>query len=264
MAAAESDVAQVPARPTGDRTASAGDPTLVVEDVHVVYRVYKDRKPSLREMVTRGVRQREATEIHAVRGVSFTSYAGEAIGVIGSNGSGKSTLLRALAGLLPVTSGQVWARSEPALLGVGAALQPQLSGRRNIQLGGLALGLSREEVDAKLDDIIEFSGLRDSIDLPLKTYSSGMKARLHFALATSVQPEVLLIDEALAVGDKEFRKRSEERIAELISGAGTVFVVSHNMKSITNVCSRALWLEEGEVRADGAPNDVVAAYGDAE
>ena len=237
-----------------------GDVTLVVEDAHVIYRVYEDRRPTMRQLVARGVKARQYRDIYAVRGVDLVARAGEAIGVIGRNGSGKSTLMRAIAGLLPVNRGAVYARGEPALLGVGAALQLALSGRRNIILGGLALGLSRAEIEARLDDIIDFAGLRDAIDLPLKTYSSGMRARLHFSLATAVVPDVLLIDEALSVGDREFQKRSKERIAELTSKAGTVFLVSHSMKSITDICERALWLDEGRIVADGPAEEVVKAY----
>ena len=189
-----------------------GDVTLAVEDVHVIYRVYEDRKPTLRQLVAQRFQSRKYREIHAVRGVNFVAHVGEAIGVIGRNGSGKSTLLRAMAGLLPVNQGAVYTRSEPALLGVGAALQPKLSGRRNIVLGGLALGLSRAEIDARIEEIIDFSGLREAIDLPLRTYSSGMRGRLHFALATATVPDVLLIDEVLSVGDREFQQRSAERI----------------------------------------------------
>lgn len=237
-----------------------GDVTLVVEDAHVVYRVYEDRRPTLRQLVAQGFKPRTYREIRAVAGVSFTCHAGEAIGVIGRNGSGKSTLLRAIAGLLPVNSGAVYARSEPALLGVSAALQPELSGRRNIVLGGLALGMSREAIEARVDEIIDFAGLREAMDLPLRTYSSGMRARLHFSLATTVVPDVLLIDEALSVGDKEFQKRSKERIGGLTAQAGTVFLVSHSMKAITDTCERCLWLDDGELVADGPAKEVVKAY----
>lgn len=185
---------------------------------------------------------------------------GEAIGLIGRNGSGKSTLMQAMAGLLPVTQGAVYASSQPALLGVGAALQPNNSGRRNILLGGLALGLTKAEVEERTDEIIEFAGLEEFIDLPLKTYSSGMKARLLFSISTSARPEILLIDEALAVGDEVFRKRSQKRIDELIQRAGTIFIVSHSLEEIVRNCTRALWLEKGNVRIDGTPKDVVNAY----
>jgi teichoic acid transport system ATP-binding protein len=239
-----------------------GEPTVIVDDVSMIYRVYSERRPSLRELVAGGFKQREYREIQAVRNVSFTAYTGEVIGVIGRNGSGKSTLLRGIAGLQPVTAGLIHVVSDPILLGVGAALQQNLSARRNIELGTLALGMSRAEVEGRIDDIAEFAGLEDYLDLPLKAYSSGMRARLHFAIATAVEPNVLLIDEALAVGDEDFREKSQERIAELRAKAGTVFIVSHSLTQILDMCNRALWIETGKVRRDGEPKKVVRAYKD--
>ena len=242
------------------RTDSDAVPSIVLEDVHVTYHVYEDRRPQLRDLVANGLKRPASRAIHAVRGVSFTAYEGEAIGVIGGNGAGKSTLLRAMAGLLPPTSGAVYARSQPSLLGVGAALQPAVSGRRNIELGGLALGLTHDQVRGRMPEIISFAGLEEFIDLPLRTYSSGMRARLHFAIATAVEPELLLIDEALSVGDAEFKRRSQERIEELREKAGTIFLVSHSLKSVTNNCTRAIWLDHGEVVADGPADEVTDAY----
>lgn len=238
-------------------------PTIVLDDVHVTYRVHGDTRPHLRDLVkgdTAATRERNIRRVQAVRGVSFTARRGESIGLIGRNGSGKSTLMQAMAGLLPVTSGAVYASSNPALLGVGAALQGGMSGRRNVILGGLALGLSREEIDERFDEIVEFADLTDFIDLPLKTYSSGMKARLLFAISTSVKPEILLIDEALSVGDEEFKDRSKERIRELLDGAGTVFIVSHSNSTIRQNCSRAIWLDKGQLQMDGETNEVVDEY----
>lgn len=229
-------------------------------DVSVTYHVYEDRRPSLRRFVADGFRPRASRAIPALRHVSFEVEAGEAVGVIGPNGSGKSTLLRALGGLLPVTEGAVYARGAPVLLGVGAVLQPELSGRRNIMLGALALGLKRLEVEDRLDEIIDFAGLREFIDLPLKAYSSGMVARLHFATATAVRPEILLIDEALTVGDAEFRERSDVRIAELRERASTVFLVSHSMAPVRRTCSRVLWLDRGALVGDGPPSEIISAY----
>jgi teichoic acid transport system ATP-binding protein len=249
-----------PTTATPDSAEGAAVPMVVVDDVHVTYRVYEDRKPTLRKLVARGLQQREFREVEAVRGVSFTSYAGEVVGVIGRNGSGKSTLLRVMAGLMPATAGAVYARTEPVLLGVGAVLHPELSGRRNIYLGGLALGLSRREIDERFDEIVDFSGLAEFIDMPLRTYSSGMSARLHFAIASAVMPEILLIDEALSVGDEDFRAKSSRRIAELRAAAGTVFLVSHSLDAITEMSNRALWLNRGRIAAEGAPAEVVAAY----
>jgi len=234
--------------------------TIVVDDVHVVYEVYEDRKPSLRQLVADRFRPRACRRIHAVRGVSFTARAGEAIGVVGRNGSGKSTLLRAIAGLLPPTSGAVYASTDPTLLGVGSALHPDLSARRNVFLGGLALGMTRREVTERFAEIVEFAGVADFLDMPLRTYSSGMSARLHFAIASAVVPRTLLIDEALAVGDEDFKEKSAARIRELLADAATVFLVSHNLEAILDISTRVLWMEQGEIVADGDPATVVAAY----
>ena len=234
--------------------------TMVVQDVHITYRVYEDRRPRVRDVFAGRGRGRQFREIHAVRGVSFEARAGEAIGIIGRNGSGKSTLLTAMAGLLPVNSGTILAHSEPSLLGVGAVLQPNLSGRRNILLGTLALGLSKREAESQIDEITAFAGLEDFIDLPMRTYSSGMKARLHFSIATAVAPEILMIDEALAVGDEVFRQRSDERIRELQEAAGTIILVSHGMDSVVDTCTRVMWMDAGKIIAEGEPEDIVARY----
>lgn len=240
---------------------SVGSSTSVVaDDVHVTYRVYADKRPRVRDIVTSRFKRPSYREIEAVRGVTFTADRGEVIGIVGPNGSGKSTLLRTLAGLLPPTSGAVYASTRPMLLGVGAALRKDLSGRRNIMIGCLALGMTREEVEARQDGIIEFSGLADFIDLPMRTYSSGMHARLQFSIATAVTPEILLIDEALAVGDKEFRRRSWARIKEIRKAAGTVLLVSHNLTEIRKTSTRAMWLEKGKVVAEGKTEEVVEAY----
>lgn len=246
-------------------TQLAADPdvTVLLNDVHVTYRVHGDNRPKLRELLLRkgtAAAEGNVRSIRAVRGVTLAARQGEAVGLIGMNGSGKSTLLRAVAGLLPPTSGEVLATSQPVLLGVGAALQSNMSGRRNILLGGLALGLSRDEIEARTDDIVQFAGLEEFIDLPLKTYSSGMRARLLFSISTAVRPEILLIDEALAVGDEIFRQRSEARIREMLVDAGTIFVVSHSFASIEDICNRVIWLDRGEVQADGDPDEVIKKY----
>ena len=248
------------ARPQADPRPTGRHVNVVIDDAHITYRVYADRRPRVSEVFTRRGKPRQYREIKAVQGVSLTAYSGEAIGVIGRNGSGKSTLLRAMAGLLPVNSGAVYARSEPSLLGVGAVLQAGVSGRRNILLGGLALGLSKKEIESKVDEITAFAGLEDFIDLPIRTYSSGMRARLHFSIATAVVPEILLIDEALAVGDEIFKRRSEQRIKELRDAAGTVFLVSHSLDSILDACTRVFWMDAGKVVAEGDPEDVVGKY----
>ena len=236
-------------------------PVVVVDQLHVKYRVFasgkaiRRRQGGLLESSGRGIR-----EVHALKGISFVAYENESIGVIGSNGSGKSTLMRAVTGLTPPESGAVYASSRPNLLGVGAALIPDLSGDRNILLGGLALGLKRAEVDQLRDPIVEFSELQEFIDLPMRTYSSGMQARLKFAIATIKQHEILIVDEALSVGDRGFRAKSENRIREIRDNAGTVFLVSHSMNSIRDTCSRTIWLNRGELMMDGPTDEVVAAY----
>ncbi len=231
-----------------------------VTDLHIEFEVFSDRRA--------GLRQRLATKegsgrrvIEAVNGVSFETRRGEAIGVIGSNGSGKSTLLSALAGLIKPTSGEILVSCEPKLLGVGAVLLNGATGIRNIRLGCLALGMSSDELDERVAEIVEFTGLGEAIDRPLKTYSAGMRARLHFAIATAVQPEILLVDEALSVGDKEFRKKSRAKIESLLANAGTLFLVSHSTNEIERLCTRGLWLEKGKILADGPVTDVVAEYG---
>jgi len=236
--------------------------SLRVRDLHVDYEVFTERRASLRQRIVKGQGSGRRV-IHALKGVSFDVHRGDAIGVIGSNGSGKSTLLSALAGLLPPTSGEILVSAEPKLLGVGAALLPAATGYRNIRLGCLALGMSAHEVDEAIGDIVEFTELGEAIERPLKTYSSGMRARLHFAISTAVRPEILLIDEALAVGDRAFRQKSRERIESLLGDAGTLLLVSHSMDEVTRLCRSGLWIEKGELRATGPIDEVIAKYNEA-
>lgn len=256
---APASVAPASAVPAPGEAPPGDEVTVRVEDVHVSYRVYDDPETGLKQIVAGGRRRRFRT-IRALRGVSFDLRRGETLGVIGPNGSGKSTLLAAMTGLLPLESGWIRGSSRPALLGVSAALRPSLSGRRNIMIGGLALGMTREEVRERLDEIADFAGLGDFLDLPMRTYSSGMRARLLFAIATVRIPEVLLIDEALAVGDQQFRIRSRRRIDEIRASAGSVVLVTHDLAEVTDGCDRAIWLDAGVVRGRGDPAEVVAAY----
>ena len=246
-----------------EASVASAAPSVVVDDLHVTYRVYEDVRPTLRKLVARGFRPRPHTDIHALRGISFTASAGEAIGVIGRNGSGKSTLMSSLAGLLPAASGAVYAASQPVLLAVGAALQAELSGRRNIIIGASALGIARSRIVEQMDEIIEFTGLRDSIDRPLKTYSSGMAARLQFGIASAVRPDILLIDEALATGDAEFSRRSKRRIQEVVEEAGTVFIVSHSDETIASMTQRVIWIDGGRIQFDGPTDEGLRRYAEA-
>jgi teichoic acid transport system ATP-binding protein len=230
----------------------AQKPVVIVDNVNVVYKVFASGRKATRRTVGGGFmsRKMQLREVHAVKSVSFTVYEGESVGIIGSNG----------AGLNPIESGAIYASARPMLLGVGAVLLPAISGLKNILLGGLAMGYTRKEINANADAITKFAGLEEFIDLPMKTYSSGMSARLRFAIAASRDHDILIIDEALAVGDQEFRNRSEARMREMRDRAGTVFLVSHSMKSILDTCTRVIWIEKGELIMDGKPEKVVRAY----
>jgi teichoic acid transport system ATP-binding protein len=254
-----------------------GNPTVIVDDVHITYRIIgagggrgtgsaislPNPAAALRRTLSRKPAAK-VREIKAVMGASFVARQGEAIGLLGSNGSGKSTLLRAIAGLLPVNAGAIYTMGQPSLLGANAALLNELSGKENVVIGLLAMGMSREEAESRVEDIVEFSGIDEHgekfSELPMSTYSSGMSARLRFAIAAAKTHEVLLVDEALATGDARFRRRSEARVRELLAEAGTIFLVSHSVGTIQEVCERSIWLERGIIRMDGATDDVVAAY----
>lgn len=251
--------------------ATEARPSLIASHVSVTYRVYGAKRvgtvhpAGLARRVTNLIRKKTphvgaVREVPAVRDVSFVAHHGESIGIIGRNGSGKSTLLRALAGLIPPTGGQVYLAGRASLLGVNAALMRELSGRRNVMIGGQALGLTPKEVRERLPEIVEFAELQDAIDLPMKAYSSGMAARLRFAISTAAVPDILMIDEALATGDRDFRQKSKERVEEIRQRAGTVFLVSHSDSMIRSMCERALWMDRGELVMDGPVDEVVDAY----
>ncbi|MER6216366.1 MULTISPECIES: ABC transporter ATP-binding protein [unclassified Streptomyces] len=252
----------------GATAADARVPTVIADEVHVIYKVHGTgtRKGGATAALSRIFSRKPAPgvrEVHAVRGVSFTAYKGEAIGLIGTNGSGKSTLLKAIAGLQPVARGAVYSHGQPSLLGVNAALMNDLTGERNVVLGGLAMGMTRQQVRERYQDIVDFSGINekgDFISLPMRTYSSGMGARLRFSIAAAKDHDVLMIDEALATGDAAFQRRSQARIEELRARAGTVFLVSHSIGTVRETCDRAIWLESGVIRMDGPSQEVCDAY----
>jgi teichoic acid transport system ATP-binding protein len=241
---------------------TSAKPVVVVDDVHITYKVFSSGRKASRAAAGGGLFSRKMglREVHAIKGVSFTVYEGESIGIIGSNGSGKSSLMRAIAGLTPTSGGAIYSSARPTLLGVGAVLMPNLSGEKNIVLGGLALGFSKKQILEDVDKITKFAGLEEFIDLPMRTYSSGMSARLRFSIAASRDHEILIVDEALAVGDQEFRNRSEARMREMRDKAGSLFLVSHSMKSILDTCNRVIWIEKGTLMMDGDPQTVVDAY----
>jgi teichoic acid transport system ATP-binding protein len=242
------------------------DVQVAVDDVHVRYRTASDDAglrrslPRWQRAANRVIGREPTVLVRALAGVSLVARAGDAVGVVGLNGSGKSTLLRIIAGLEHPDRGQVRARSTPVLLGVNAALLPELSGRQNVHLGCLAMGMTPEQAEAAYPTVVEVAGIGASIHRPMKTYSSGMAARLKFAIAAASEPQILLIDEALATGDAAFRDRSEERMKLLRQNAGCVFLVSHAAKTVEETCTRAIWLHHGRVVTDGPAYDVAQAY----
>jgi teichoic acid transport system ATP-binding protein len=224
---------------------------VVVDDLHVVYRVYgsgADKGTAATALLRMVKRQRRPSirEVHAIRGTSFVAYEGDAIGVIGRNGSGKSTLLRAIAGLLPAEQGMVYTIGHAALLGVNAALMENLTGEKNVILGCLAMGMSPQTVRERYQSIVD---------------SSGMGSRLRFAIASAKNHDILLVDEALATGDAEFRVKSHQRIDELREQAGTVFLVAHNLNEIEETCNKVIWLEKGRIiQAGENVTEIIDAY----
>lgn len=240
-----------------------GHPTVVVDRVNRTFEVPVSRSQEplrgLRSLWT-SLRPAPKQVVHALRSVSFVAHAGEAIGVMGSNGSGKSTLLRLIAGLDEPTRGEVRASAQPVLLGVGAALLPDLSGVDNARLGLLAQGFTPREASDILPQVFQIAGLGDAVHRPLRTYSSGMSSRLRFAIATASEPEILLLDEVLATGDASSAQRAEARMSEVRDRAGTVFLVSHAAQAIEETCTRALWINDGVLIQDGPAVEIARAY----
>lgn len=218
---------------------------------------------TLRERIARGFRRERPSfdGVWALRDLSITVSEGESLGVIGSNGAGKTTLLKLLAGITEPTSGYGRVRGRVgALLDVGTGFHPELTGRENIYLNGAILGLARAEVQARFEEIVEFSGLESFLETPVKRYSDGMQLRLAFAVAAHIEPPIMVVDEVLAVGDAKFRERCLGRMAELGGRGRTVVFVSHDLGAITKLCSRVIWLERGQMRDDGPPEAVTGAY----
>lgn len=241
-------------------------PAVVIDDVSMVYRT-TSRKHGRSDsggrfdfLFRRGTGQTTNVSVPALNNISLVVKHGESLGIIGRNGSGKSTLLKIIGGHFPPTKGAVYAAATPIMLGVNAALVPGLSGDQNIELGCLAMGMTMAEINQKYDSIVELSGLEEAIHMPMKSYSSGMSSRLRFAIAASIDPDILIIDEALNTGDDQFKDRTRRRMLELLDSAGTVFLVSHSLSTITELCNRVIWLDQGELLFDGPPADGVKAY----
>ncbi len=238
---------------TPERIYRSDEPAVVVENVTKTYVIGRGTSEDLKNIRFLKPRQR----VDALKGVSFVVDPGETIGVLGLNGSGKSTLLRLISGGEEPTSGRILVRSQPMLLGVAPALQRDLTGEQNIYLGCLALGMTKSEARDQIGAIAEWTELGEAIYRPMGTYSSGMGARLSFAISTAVNPEILMIDEALSTGDAAFAAKAEERISKVVERAGNLFLVSHDIRSIEKMCLRAIWIHKGEAIADG-PIGVVA------
>jgi ABC-type polysaccharide/polyol phosphate transport system ATPase subunit len=233
-----------------------------VEDVSVTYRTSLERSPTLKSTLLRlGRRERIIREIEAIKNVSFEVPHGKVMGVVGANGAGKSTLMRTVAGILPPTRGRIEVQGRVStLLSLGVGFNKKLTGRENVVLGGLAAGLTRAELREKYDEIVEFAELEDFMDMPMRTYSSGMYGRLAFAVAVTMHPDILIIDEALSVGDARFRRKSFEKMRELCGEDRTILLVSHALGSIEKLCDEAIWMDKGRMRMWDEPHAVVQAY----
>ena len=233
---------------------------VTVENVWKYFRLYQEKNQYLKSTLLRGRRARY-DEFWALKGVDFEIPFGSTFGIIGSNGSGKSTLLKCLAGILSPDKGSVSCNGRmAALLELGAGFHPDLSGRENIYLNGAILGMTRSEIDRKLEEIIDFSGLDKFVDTPVKNYSSGMVVRLGFAIATNVDPEILIIDEVLAVGDESFQHRCQEKIETFRQEGRTIILVSHGLIQVAQLCSTVAWLEKGVIQEIGPSYEVIGKY----
>lgn len=237
-------------------------PMIEVNNVSMRFRMANDRINSIKEYVVQLLRGKmQYKEFEALKNVSFNVQRGEVVGLIGHNGAGKSTTLKVISGVLQPSEGSVVVRGNIApMLELGSGFDFDMTGKENIYLNGAILGYSEDFLNSKYDEIVAFSEVGEFIDVPLRNYSSGMITRLAFSIATVIEPEVLIVDEVLSVGDASFQKKSYDRMMELMHGGTTVLFVSHNMRQIRNMCSRVVWLENGQVQMFGETEPVCAAY----
>jgi ABC-type polysaccharide/polyol phosphate transport system ATPase subunit len=252
------------ARRDDPRKALSG-PLVELRDVSLKFVSYYDKSYSVKRAVLDLLLRREnpvpASEFWALRDVSLQIHKGERVGILGSNGAGKSTLLRVLARIYPPTSGRLFVRGTVApLIEMGAGFNPELSGNDNILLNGAMLGYTKREMQQRVDGIFEFTGLREFADLPLKYYSSGMYVRLAFAIATEIDPDILLIDESLGAGDAAFVDKAKARITSLLDRSNVVVIVSHDLAALQEMCSRGIWMKHGQVAGDGPIAEVISRY----
>ena len=236
---------------------------IEVSHITMDFRLDRNHTTNLKEYVVNLLLGKRKVEMfHALDDVSFTIPRGSVTGLIGPNGAGKSTILKVISGIYRPTSGQVQVRGQIVpMLELGSGFDAELSGRENILLNGAILGYSKDFLLSKVDAIIDYSELRDFIDMPLKTYSSGMLARLAFSIASVVEPDVLIVDEILSVGDERFQRKSRARMLEMMTNSGTtVLFVSHNLAQLRQMCDRVIWLDHGRIRAIGSAQDICDAY----
>lgn len=235
---------------------------IEVENVSISYKMMKDRVKSIKEYIVQVLKHKiQYEEFRALNNVSFEVKKGEVMGIIGKNGAGKSTLLKVISGILKPSEGSVRLKGNVVpMLELGSGFDFDLSGRENIFLNGAILGYSEEFLKNKFDEILEFSELKDFIDVPIRNYSSGMVMRLAFSVATQVNPEILIVDEILAVGDSVFQEKSKAKMLELMSGGTTVLFTSHSIEQIKEMCDRVIWLDKGNVMEIGEPNDICGKY----
>lgn len=238
------------------------DKIIEVSNVSVSFEMANDKVSSIKEYFVRRIKgQLIKNKFHALTDVSFDVMRGEVVGLIGHNGAGKSTMLKVISGILKPSSGSVVVRGNVVpMLELGSGFDFDLSGRENIYLNGAILGYSEDFIKSKYDDIVDFSELEDFMNVPLRNYSSGMIMRLAFSIATIVQPDILIVDEILAVGDADFQKKSKERMLEMMGGGTTVLFVSHNIDQIREMCNRVVWIEKGRLIMKGDSDTVCSAY----
>ena len=246
-----------------DTQSATPEYAVEVNDVTMIFNMASESLTNLKEYFIKLIRHELFfKEFRALKDISFKVRRGEVVGLVGTNGSGKSTMLKIIAGVLEPSEGECIVRGNIApLIELGAGFDPELTARENIYLNGSLLGYTKEFIDDNLEGIIEFAELRDFMDMPLKTFSSGMTARIAFAIATITEPDILIVDETLSVGDVFFQEKCERRIQRFIeSGDVTVLFVSHSIEQVERICQRAIWIEKGDLRMDGPVDEVCEAY----